>query len=668
MGFQQGLSGLDTATKFLDVIGNNVANSNTVGFKGSRAQFSDIYANSLASTSTQTGIGGRTETVAQQFSQGNMTSTNSPLDLAIQGNGFYRMVSNAGDVSYTRNGQFQLDREGFIVNGDQKLAGYGVNNNGQLVTGATPNPIKIQTANFGARATGASGLADAGVTLAVNLDARAPVTSRGTTTFSVAGLQLDNAAAAGTLAGPFTSRIADSQGGYHTMTVSLLNLAPGSWQVQTALDGATTNTPGPTIQFDSKTGVMTTAQPVKLSLTPINPAAPTFTMNLDLSGTTEVAAGGTPTTPVTSSAGSAAARPSMAILGSNLDPTSATAVTYTANLIPSDGSATLIPVVVSLTPGAAGSNQWAVDITPAATPVVPLPPIKFDPTTGKVVSGGSLSYTFPDPVNTAPGAPGITMNFDFSNITQIRGAAVAGTTTLRSVTPVTATDPTTFTSSTSATVFDAQGVAHTETYFFTKVAPNVWEVQTSFDGGEPQVQANFMTFKGDGTMNTAGSVFATNNNIVAPSGATTPLSFTTRMSASTQYGSTFGVSSLAQDGFGDGTLTGLSIGKDGVIQGRYSNGQNRTVGQIVLYNFANPQGLQSLGGNRWAETFGSNTARLGIPGTSDFGSLQSGTVEDSNIDLTKELVDMITAQRTYQANAQTIKTQDQILQTLVNLK
>ena len=113
-----------------------------------------------------------------------------------------------------------------------------------------------------------------------------------------------------------------------------------------------------------------------------------------------------------------------------------------------------------------------------------------------------------------------------------------------------------------------------------------------------------------------------------------------------------------QDGFTSGKLTGFSIAADGTVQGRYSNGQTRALGQVVLANFTNPNGLQPLGNNMWAETAASGEAQVGAPGTANLGALQSGAVEESNVDLTAELVDMITAQRNYQANAQTIKTQD----------
>jgi flagellar hook protein FlgE len=135
-----------------------------------------------------------------------------------------------------------------------------------------------------------------------------------------------------------------------------------------------------------------------------------------------------------------------------------------------------------------------------------------------------------------------------------------------------------------------------------------------------------------------------------------------------QYGSAFGVTNVQQNGYAPGQLAGLNIEDNGVITARYSNGKTRAAGQLELATFRNPQGLQTLGGNAWAATFSSGEPVRGAPGDGNFGVLQSGALEESNIDLTGELVNMITAQRIYQANAQTIKTQDQILQTLVNIR
>jgi flagellar hook protein FlgE len=136
----------------------------------------------------------------------------------------------------------------------------------------------------------------------------------------------------------------------------------------------------------------------------------------------------------------------------------------------------------------------------------------------------------------------------------------------------------------------------------------------------------------------------------------------------TQYGGTFGVNTLTQDGYTSGRLNSTSTSADGTILGRYSNGQSRALGQVVLVNFTSPQGLQPVGNNEWVGTFASGGPLVGVPGSSSLGVLQSSATEDSNVDLTAELVNMITAQRVYQANAQTIKTQDSLLQTIVSLR
>jgi flagellar hook protein FlgE len=162
------------------------------------------------------------------------------------------------------------------------------------------------------------------------------------------------------------------------------------------------------------------------------------------------------------------------------------------------------------------------------------------------------------------------------------------------------------------------------------------------------------------------------NSVMADLGginnAASPLAFDIDFAGSSQYGSAFGANRLEQDGYTSGRLTGVSVAGDGIIRGNYSNGQARNLGQVVLAGFTNPNGLSSLGGNQWSETSTSGAALVGEPGSASLGLLQSAAVEESNTDLTAELVNMITQQRNYQANAQSIKTQDQILQTLVNLR
>jgi len=415
MSFQQGLSGLNAASKTLEAIGNNVANSGTVGFKSSQAQFADVFASSLqgsAGGSTQVGIGVKVSQVAQAFTQGNITASNSPLDLAINGGGFFRM-STGGSIAYGRNGQFALDKNGFVVNANgARLTGYTADTNGVLSTGA-PGDLNISSADI----------------------------------------------------------------------------------------------------------------------------PPQITSEVD------------------------------AVL--NLD-----------------------------------SNKPPIDST--ATP------------------------------------------FDMS-------------------------DPTTYTNATSVSVFDSLGVSHVLQTFFVKTGPvagvpgnGTWDVYGAADDvALTTPYLGTLTFGTDGAIVSGSPMSA---SIPVDSGAATPLTVAIDFAGTTQYGSPFSVSSLKQDGFTSGRLSGFAVSADGTILGRYTNGQSTTLGQVVLANFANLSGLQPMGNNLWGETSDSGPALVSAPNSGSLGVLQSSAVEDSNVDLTAELVNMIVAQRVYQANAQTIKTQDQVLQTLVNLR
>ena len=229
------------------------------------------------------------------------------------------------------------------------------------------------------------------------------------------------------------------------------------------------------------------------------------------------------------------------------------------------------------------------------------------------------------------------------------------------------TDPTTYNSSTAMTVYDSLGNSHVQSIFFRKTAANTWAMYTVLDGAAASLTGpTALAFDSAGAL-TTGMPLAALNYVLA-NGATTPLPIAMDFTGSTQFGATFGVNRMVQDGYTSGRLSGLSIASDGVVQGRYSNGQTRDLGQIVLANFANPNGLQSQGGNMWIETSSSGQPLVGTPDTGSLGALQAAAIEESNIDLTGELVNMITAQRNYQANAQSIKTQDAILQTLVNLR
>ncbi len=207
------------------------------------------------------------------------------------------------------------------------------------------------------------------------------------------------------------------------------------------------------------------------------------------------------------------------------------------------------------------------------------------------------------------------------------------------------TDPTSYNSSTSATVYDSLGNPHLLSLYFVKTAtPNQWELQTNIDGN---TAAGYTTGPTTLDFNTSGAL--TTAMPIAPTlqwnvdtGAITPLTFELNLAGSTQYGNIFGVNSITQDGYTSGRLSGLSVASDGTVQGRYSNGQTRDLAQVVLGNFNNPNGLTSLGNNQWAETADSGQPLIGVPGSGSLGVIQSAAVEESNVDLTAELVNMIT--------------------------
>ena len=426
MGFQQGLSGLNTASKNLDVIGNNVANATTVGFKTGQAQFADVFAASLTGAgSSPVGLGSKLSTIVQQFTQGNITATNNPLDIAINGGGFFRLTDPSGTPYYSRNGQFQVDKNGQIVNSQGlRVTGYMADDAGTIV-----------------------------------------------------------------------------QGDLQEITIPISDIAP------------------------QETGTSASATGVEAEL--------------------------------------------------KLD-----------------------------------SREDAI------------------------------------PVATA---------FD-------------------------STDPSTYNFSTSTSIYDSLGNASILTMFFRKTAANTWDVHTTVTppSGTPiditPATVPTIVFNSDGVIDAGLSTELTNGAFTQAITAAqlgtgaSDMSFRVDFTGTKQWGGEATVIDLAQDGFASGSLTGFTISDDGILLGRYSNGQSKNLAQVVLANFRNPQGLEPQGNNLWADSAASGPAVLGVPQSGQFGALQSSAVEDSNVDLTAELVNMITAQRVYQANAQTIKTQDAVLQTLVNLR
>ena len=466
MAFSQALSGLSAASTNLDVIGNNIANSETVGFKSSEAQFSDIYAGSQAA-----GIGVQLASVAQDFTSGSLESTGRDLDLAISGDGFLRFSDTSGQIVYSRNGQLNIDAEGYIVTAQgAQLTGYS----GEGVTGE-PVVLQIPTAPLAAKATQDNiALEVYGAEVALNLDAADPEPA--TADFDPTDAATYNYASAMT--------VYDSLGDEHVVTSFYAKTGNNSWDVHHVMD------------FSGKASKYQ------------------------------------------------AASDELTVIEAKVEELEASIA---------DGQENGLDDLV---------DQLKSELDEAQEELVKAKQAEAD----------------------------------------------------------------------AAALFDPQ----LETISF---AGN-----GQLSSYEPQLQ-----------------------NHELDNGAA-KLSFSIDFTGSTQYANDFEVTTLSQNGYTSGSLVGVSFEEDGRVIGSYSNELKQTLGTIALANFANEQGLQPNGDNGWVATASSGVPLVGVPGEGVFGEVQSGVVEASNVDLTTELVDLIIAQRNYQSNAQTIKVQDEVQQSVINMR
>ncbi|WP_414147064.1 flagellar hook protein FlgE [Erwinia sp. BNK-24-b] len=247
-------------------------------------------------------------------------------------------------------------------------------------------------------------------------------------------------------------------------------------------------------------------------------------------------------------------------------------------------------------------------------------------------------------------------------------ANLNSTDSVPTTTPLDINNTASYNSKASMTTYDSLGNEHNLNLYFTKTGDNAWTVNVK-DGSAADPTADVGTF--NMSFNTSGQLTSTATQSVSLAGlnGSAATTFSLDMTGSQQQNTgttTFG--NPTQDGYKPGDLTSYQINNDGTVVGNYSNEKSQTLGQIALANFANPEGLKSEGNNVWSATASSGQALIGLAGTGNLGTLTAGALESSNVDLSKELVNMIVAQRNYQSNAQTIKTQDQILNTLVNLR
>jgi len=277
-------------------------------------------------------------------------------------------------------------------------------------------------------------------------------------------------------------------------------------------------------------------------------------------------------------------------------------------------------------------------------------------------SGNITGATGPLQLDRSDIAPAPTTTVDVQANLDASAPVIPGTTAFNP------TDASSYTNSTSLTMFDSLGSPHLSTMYFRKTADNAWDVYQYIDGarvnGVNPAPGDAITFDNTGAI-TGGSP---TSMTFTPSGGAAPMTVGVDFNNTSQFGSPFSVNALTQDGFATGRLSGIDISNAGVITSRFTNGQSRTLGQIAIATFNNSQGMRQLGDTAWAETFDSGAPLVGAPGSGSAGLIESGALEGSNVDLTAELVNMITAQRNFQANAQVTTTADTVTQTIINIR
>lgn len=228
-------------------------------------------------------------------------------------------------------------------------------------------------------------------------------------------------------------------------------------------------------------------------------------------------------------------------------------------------------------------------------------------------------------------------------------------------------DTSSYNYSTSVTTYDSLGISHVLTMYYVKTADNTWSQHSYIDGTDVTPTAGTtLQFSDSGALVSPADGAVTLNSFT-PSNGAAAMNLSMDLDGSTQFGEAFAVNNLSQDGYATGNLSRFEINPDGMVYATFSNGNKNLLGQIALTTFNNKQGLAAQGNNCWAATAAAGSARTGAPDSSDFGRLESGALEASTVDLTEQLVNMIVAQRNFQANAKMITTQDELTQTVINI-
>lgn len=655
MGFATALSGLAAASTNLQVIGNNIANANTTGFKESRAEFADVYNSTGKSTP---GAGVRVTEVAQQFNQGNVESTQNSLDLALSGNGFFALGESNDATSataYTRNGAFNLSPEGYITNdtGHFLMGGapIGTTIEEGFSTGA-PVALKIDTSQGAPSATTT-------VDLKLNLDSR---DGRPATPFTGYDSAISTGPDVDSYNSSTSATIFDSLGNTHTLTTYFVDETPdgateSSWGAYVYLDGRGLN-PGSPATLDAPDSSVSTA------IQSLTSSDSTTASGLALIGNAEELQTAIETLSTATAAVEAAlialpASPSTSEINNVNALATAAKTASTAAVALAAAADTAATAAIANYPNAAteaGNTLASVNLVDGHIDDV-LTQLALDTPAGYAQATTDAGDATTELTTSTTNV----VNFATESNSEAIAAILAALPSITGVTAQQISAATTESTSATATLASVVSAASSAELAGTKIP-------VTFDS------LGNLIADTTGTNAAAGSGdddFTFSNIDIAPllalNVAADPLTFKINPAGSTQYAADFGVNDLQQNGFASGNLTGVSVDKTGIVIARYSNGTTSPLGQVLLGRFTNNQGLGKIGDTTWQESVESGTVVLGVAGGNNFGNITSSALENSNTDIATQLVKMIVAQQAYQANAQTISTEDEIIQRILQL-
>jgi flagellar hook protein FlgE len=682
-----GVSGLKANGNAMSVIGNNLANSNTVGFKASRTVFGDLLSTAVSSTSgsSQIGRGTSLSVVDNIFSQGTFQNTESNTDLAIEGPGFF-IVRGADDTvnSYTRAGSFRFNDDGYMVNAeDYRVQGYRINDAGE--TGNSPEDVVIDvrsrsapqattevTVTTNLNANGAIFSDKASLTSAVNLDqadTAANIYAGNTETFGINGINItvgDYGDAYNIGSAKELAEDIEANEDLNFLSVSLgtnernvgginipaagLVLATGNLVINgyDVADENEVNDDSDGDGIDDRILIRNESEFLSFvnNICGLTNVEAYFNVDNEfVFKTTD---------------------------GSNIQLESTAAA--------DDGAGAAIPAGFFDDPDVA----TAFDLLGASAET------SFGPIT--IESSEDLDLIITD---TGGAKANTLLGVDFSSVLTSDYAADLDSDTLLEEYSYPATgfdienpgDTSNFAS--SLRVFDAEGFTHLVTTYFRKTDNNEWEYHVTVprddlkcancEGDTAEVKSGLLKFSSEGALLTVDgvSLYDENGALKAdrPTVNTPTLNWSNGAEPSvltydfimTQYATESEVVSQEQDGFGTGTLVDLAVDNEGYVVGSYSNGEPQRLFRIALGKFPNVNGLSKLGTNLFGQTDASGPPSIGTPG-SGVGTIFTNSLEQSNVDIAEEFTRMITTQRGYQANSRVITTTDEMLNEVINMK